>query len=442
MLIGCFFMPAGGNGVINMRKRLEDVLLAAGLLTKEQADRVFYSTDDKAALSQTDDDAPVSSIVHSLISQAVRERASDIHIEPEANHVRVRFRIDGMLREFGSFPKQLHAAIVSRIKIISDLDIAERRLPQDGRFNVQEQGRGIDFRISTIPTILGEKVVMRILDQATVILDTKQLGFSEENLLRFRQLCGQAYGMVLITGPTSAGKTTTLYSVLAELNSADKNIITIEDPVEVLLGGINQVQVNQKAGLTFAKGLRSILRQDPNIIMIGEIRDAETADIAIRAAMTGHLVFSTLHTNDAPSALLRLTDMGIEPFLVASSVLGAVAQRLVRLICPHCKQSYIPEADSWERSFLGLKPAAQVYLYRGEGCSCCGYTGYKGRMAIHEVMPVTAVIREFIMKCSNRDEVAALARAAGVSSMREDGIGKVLQGFTTVDEILRVAYTE
>ena len=274
------------------------------------------------------DDAPVISIVNSLISQAVKEKASDIHVEPQDKVLRVRFRIDGVLREVVTFPRHTHAAIVSRIKIMSDMDIAEKRLPQDGRIKVQEGGRDIDIRVSTLPTIVGEKVVMRILDKKAVILDINGLGFSIDNINRYRKLYSQSYGMILVTGPTGSGKTTTLYSTLTEINSPSKNIITVEDPVEYRLDGINQAQVNQKAGLTFATGLRSILRQDPNIVMVGEIRDAETADIAIRAALTGHLVFSTLHTNDAPGAITRLIDMGIEPFLVASSVLGVVAQRL------------------------------------------------------------------------------------------------------------------
>lgn len=390
---------------------------------------------------QTADDAPVISIVNSLITQAIKERASDIHVEPQERNVRARFRVDGVLREVVNFPKHTHAAIISRIKIMSEMDIAEKRMPQDGRIKVHEQGREIDLRISTLPTILGEKVVMRILDKKTVILDIKGLGFSSDNFTRYRQLFSHSYGMVLVTGPTGSGKTTTLYSTLMEVNSIDTNIITVEDPVEYRLDGINQVQVNHKAGLTFANGLRSILRQDPNIVMVGEIRDAETADIAIRAALTGHLVFSTLHTNDAPGAVTRLIDMGIEPFLVASSVLGVVAQRLVRLVCPDCKQFYTPEPDSRERLFLGLEPAAAVRLFRGAGCSRCGYTGYRGRMSIHEVMPVTAAIRELINKRASSDEVAALARAEGMRTMREDGISKALEGLTTIDEVMRVAYS-
>ncbi|WP_425060704.1 Type II secretion system protein E [Sporomusa carbonis] len=399
--------------------------------------------EDSANISevQTADDAPVISIVNSIISQAIKERASDIHIEPQDKSLRVRFRVDGVLREVVTFPRHTHAAIVSRVKIMSEMDIAEKRLPQDGRIKVQEFGRDIDLRVSTLPTITGEKVVMRILDQKAVILDIKGLGFDADNLTRYRKLYSQSYGMILVTGPTGSGKTTTLYSTLAEISTPHKNVITVEDPVEYRLDGINQVQVNQKAGLTFASGLRSILRQDPNVVMVGEIRDTETADIAIRAALTGHLVFSTLHTNDAPGAITRLIDMGIEPFLVASSVLGIVAQRLVRVICPDCKQQYVPEADSPERQFLGIGPEADIRLYRGAGCSRCSYTGYRGRMAIHEVMSVSSAVREAINQRVSSDVLGSIAAGEGMQTMRQDGIAKALGGQTTVAEVMRVAYS-
>ncbi len=398
--------------------------------------------EDTSALTemQTADDAPIIGIVNSLFSQAVRERASDIHIEPQNTTLRVRFRIDGVLRDISSFTKDIHAAIVSRIKIMADMDIAEKRLPQDGRIKIREAGREIDIRVSTLPTILGEKVVMRILDKKAVILDIKKLGFTAGNQHRYQQLYTQSYGMILVTGPTGSGKTTTLYSTLSALNSAEKNIITVEDPVEYRLDGINQVQVNPKAGLTFASGLRSILRQDPNIVMVGEIRDTETGDIAVRAALTGHLVLSTLHTNDAPGAITRLIDMEVEPFLVASSVLGVVAQRLVRVICPECKIRYVPASDSVERLFLGIAPDHPLTLYRGTGCPSCGYSGYKGRMAIHEVMPVSSRIRDLINKRAASDELAVAAKEEGMLSMQEDGIQKALDGLTTVAEVMRVAY--
>lgn len=388
---------------------------------------------------QTNDDAPAVSIVNSLINQAIKERASDIHIEPLDKTVRVRFRVDGVLREIVTFPRHTHSAIISRIKIMSEMDIAEKRMPQDGRIKVNEAGREIDIRVSTLPVIAGEKVVMRILDKGAVILDINGLGFSPDNMVRYRKLYTQSYGMVLVTGPTGSGKTTTLYSTLTVLNSPGKNMITVEDPVEYRLDGINQVQVNIKAGLTFASGLRSILRQDPNIVMVGEIRDVETAEIAIRAALTGHLVFSTLHTNDAPGAMTRLIDMGVEPFLVSSSVLGILAQRLVRRICPDCKQVYKP--DSVERVFLGVTPGEEVTLYKGAGCARCGQTGYQGRIALHEAMPVTAEIRELINRRASSNELGEVSMRQGMRTMREDGIQKAFDGLTTVEEIMRVAYS-
>lgn len=386
------------------------------------------------------DDAPVVSIVNSIISQAIKERASDIHIEPQEKSLRVRFRVDGVLREVVTFPRHTHAAIISRIKIMSEMDIAEKRLPQDGRIKVHESGRDIDLRVSTLPTITGEKVVLRILDKKSIILDIQGLGFVSGNLTLYRRLYSQAYGMLLITGPTGSGKTTTLYSTLTQISIPSKNVITVEDPVEYRLDGVNQVQVNHKAGLNFANGLRSILRQDPNVVMVGEIRDTETADIAVRAALTGHLVFSTLHTNDAPGAATRLIDMGIEPFLVASSLLGIVAQRLVRVICPECKQQYVPEADSPERQFLGVDSVREIVLYRGTGCSRCSHTGYFGRMAIQEVMTVSPAVREAINQRVSSDVLATIAIGEGMKTMRQDGNAKACNGFTTVSEVMRVAY--
>ena len=391
---------------------------------------------------QIADDAPIISIINSLITQAVKERASDIHIEPQDASVRVRYRIDGALREAISFPKHTHAALTSRVKIMSDMDIAEKRIPQDGRIKIMDQGHEIDLRVSSLPTIRGEKIVMRILDKRAVLLDMSKLGFSPANLEMYKDRCNQSYGMILVTGPTGSGKTTTLYSTLSAINSPEKNVITVEEPVEYRLEGINQVQVNQKAGMTFANGLRSILRQDPDIIMVGEIRDMETADIAVRAALTGHLVFSTLHTNDACGAITRLTDMGVEPFLVVSSVLGVVAQRLVRRICPKCKEAYTPEHDSPERIFVGISPEEPVTFYRGAGCHDCAHTGYRGRMAIHEVIAVTPELRVLINRRASGDELAAVARSQGMTSMRQDGIDKAYQGLTTVAEVMKVAYSD
>ncbi|MDR3588882.1 MAG: ATPase, T2SS/T4P/T4SS family [Negativicutes bacterium] len=417
-------------------------------VTKLQAEDLASSAE-----LQTADDAPIISIVNGLISQAVKDRASDIHIEPLERLVRVRFRVDGVLREIVTFPKATQNAIVSRIKIMSDMDIAEKRMPQDGRIKVQEQGRDIDIRASTLPTVLGEKVVLRILDRAAVVLDISSLGFSGLSLERYKKMYSQSYGMILVTGPTGSGKTTTLYSTLVEINSPEKNIITIEDPVEYMLAGVNQILVNPKAGLTFASGLRSILRQDPNIVMVGEVRDSETADIAIRAALTGHLVLSTLHTNDAIGAISRLIDMGVEPFLVASSVLGVVAQRLVRIICPNCKESYVPLAGSPERLFLEASceecdsvltdeaDRTAMVLFRGKGCVRCGGSGYRGRMAITEVMPLTVDMQEAVSQRASGRELLQIAMDTGMKTMRQDGIMKALQGLTTVEEVMRVAYS-
>lgn len=391
---------------------------------------------------ETADDAPIVNLLNSLMQQAITDRASDIHIEPQEHSTRVRFRIDGMLREIACFPRDFHSSLIARVKIISDLDIAEKRVPQDGRIELEEGGHAIDLRVSTLPTIFGEKVVMRLLDKNAVILDIDKLGFTADNLRKYQQMYSQSYGMVLVTGPTGSGKTTTLYSTLSKVNAPDRNIITLEDPVEYRLNGINQVQINPKAGLTFAGGLRSILRQDPNIILLGEIRDSETADIAVRAALTGHLVFSTLHTNDAPGAVTRLMDMDVEPFLIASSVLGIIAQRLVRVLCPQCRQAYQPSADAVERLFMNIAPDAPLTLYKKIGCSHCSQTGYRGRMSIHEVLPITTAIRQAINNKASSNVIAAIARNEGMKTIREDGIAKALAGLTDLQEVMRVAYSE
>ena len=388
---------------------------------------------------KTAESAPAVRIVNSLITKALQERASDIHIEPIDSHVRVRFRIDGILREMVTFPHAVFPSVVSRIKIMANLDITERRLPQDGRAEIVEQGREVDLRISTMPTISGEKVAIRVLDKGSVVLRVDALGFSAKNQAAFRKLYTQSYGMVIVTGPTGSGKTTTLYSVMNELNTPQKNLITIEDPIEYRLGGINQIQVNQKVGLTFAAGLRSILRQDSNIIMVGEIRDFETAQIAVRAALTGQLVFATLHTNDASGAITRLIDIGVEPYLVSSSLLGVVAQRLVRVICPYCKTSYAPETDSLETSFLEGVCDRNREFFIGNGCMRCSHTGYNGRMAIHEVMSITAPLRDLINQKVSSDELAGMAKRERMTTMRQDGIEKACQGLTTVAEVMRVA---
>jgi type IV pilus assembly protein PilB len=402
-----------------------------------QKDDYAFSTE-----LETSEDAPVINIVNSLISQAIKTGASDIHLEPQETGMRVRFRVDGILRETTSFPKHTQGAIISRVKIISSMDIAEKRVPQDGRIQIQESGRAVDIRVSSLPTIYGEKIVMRILDQKASILAIDSLGFSEQNLRKFRKMYKHTYGMILVTGPTGSGKTTTLYSMLNELNSPTQNIITVEDPVEYRLSGINQVQVSNKAGMTFATGLRSILRQDPNIIMVGEIRDRETAEIAIRAALTGHLVLSTLHTNEAAGAVTRLVDMGIEPFLVASAVIGSVAQRLLRKICPECRQPYVPFPDSPDCLALPQNFEFCTALYQGTGCIHCGNTGYRGRLAVHEVMPMSPEMRELVVKRASTGALTDLAVAEGMQTIQQDAMNKVQEGKTTLKEMLRVTYDD
>lgn len=376
-------------------------------------------------------------LVNLLIAQAVRDRTSDIHIEPEPEKLRIRFRIDGILHEVPSPPKSLEAAIISRIKVMANLDIAESRIPQDGHFKLNVDGKEIDVRVSTLPTINGENVVMRILDTTNVLLGLEKLGFSPDSLEMFRRAISHPYGMILTTGPTGSGKTTTLYSALMELNTIDKHIVTIEDPVEYRLPLIRQVQINPKAGLTFASGLRSILRHDPDIIMVGEIRDLETATIAVQAALTGHLVFSTLHTNDAPSAITRLDNMGVEPFLIAASLVAVMAQRLVRRICPECKESY-PAPESVIKRFGLYKYGKNIILYKGKGCDACKGTGYKGRIGIFEIMLIDDEIREMIVNRRSLVEIRQKAQEKGMKLLFEDGVQKALQGITTLEEVSRV----
>ncbi len=381
--------------------------------------------------------APVVRLVDSIIQHAVRAQASDIHIEPYEKKIRIRFRIDGELQEIMSSSKTTHSAIVTRIKIISRMDIAEKRLPQDGRVEMQIDNKDIDLRISVLPTVYGEKIVLRILDRSSTIMSKTQLGFSEENIEMFDKIIQSPNGIILVTGPTGSGKTTTLYAVLRELNKINRNIITVEDPVEYRLDGINQVQVNVKAGLTFANGLRSILRQDPDIIMIGEIRDTETAEIAVRAAITGHLVLSTMHTNDSASTVSRLIDMGIESYLVSSSVVGVVAQRLVKKICTNCKTGY--QASQSDISLLNLQ--SNELLYKGEGCSVCNRTGYKGRTAIHEVMLMTREIRELVDLHESVDNIRSTAARFGTITLKDSCNELVRKGITTKDEMLKVTYS-
>ncbi|MGI6751745.1 MAG: GspE/PulE family protein [Anaerovoracaceae bacterium] len=381
--------------------------------------------------------APVVRLVNSILQHAIKSNASDIHIEPTSKNLKVRFRIDGLLQEVMSSSMTAHPAIITRIKIMGGMDIAEKRIPQDGRVETQIDGNSVDLRISLLPTVYGEKVVIRILGGSAGALSREMLGLSESNEALFDKISQSPNGIILLSGPTGSGKTTTLYTLLGEINKPDVNIITVEDPVEYKLDGINQVQVNVKAGLTFASGLRSILRQDPDVIMIGEIRDSETAQIAIRASITGHLVLSTIHTNDAASSVVRLVDMGIEPYLVSSSLIGVVAQRLVRKICPRCKTSYRPSHGD----MLLLKMKEPMPLYKGEGCPTCNFTGYKGRMGIHEILVVTREIRDLVNRRATTDQIAQTAIRQGTVTLRESCMNLVIQGITTTEELLKVTYS-
>ncbi|MBE3091312.1 MAG: type II secretion system ATPase GspE [Candidatus Atribacteria bacterium] len=396
---------------------------------------------DSKKLEAISKEAPIIQLVNMLIVQGVKDRASDIHIEPNEKGLLVRFRIDGMLHDIRALPNTIKAAIISRVKILSKMDIAERRLPQDGRFQVQFGTREVDLRVSTIPTVSGEKVVLRLLDKSKGLIKLEQLGFIPEQLEEFKSIISKSYGIILLTGPTGSGKTTTLYASLNEVNSKDRNIITVEDPVEYKLNRINQIQIKPKINLTFANTLRSILRQDPDIIMIGEIRDAETAQIAVQAALTGHLVLSTLHTNDAASAVTRLIDMNVETFLISSSVIGVIAQRLVRVICENCKEEYEPGKDV----IIGLHLKAnsngdgKVKLYRGAGCPLCKNTGYYGRTSIYELIVLDEDIRELIISKASSNIIKDAAIKKGMKTLKDIGLEKVLQGITTIEEVLRVA---
>lgn len=394
---------------------------------------------DISAITESEE-APIIALVNLIILRAVKEKASDIHIEPFGEDtLKVRYRIDGILHDVMSLPRNLQLAVISRIKIMSDLDIAERRLPQDGRIQVSVGGRKINIRVSILPAVTGESAVLRILDPSSILLELDSLGFSPDILPDFLSLIKKPNGIILVTGPTGSGKSTTLYTTLNLLNSPEKKIMTIEDPVEYRLKGISQVQAKPKIGLTFAAGLRSFLRQDPDIMLVGEIRDKETAEIAVQAALTGHIVLSTLHTNDAPSSVIRLVDMGIEPFLISSSVIGVIAQRLVRKICPKCKKEIeiTPDMkkilDEYEIS------SNEITLYKGKGCPYCKDTGYKGRIAIFELMVITENIRELISKNVTTGKLREAAISEGMCQLREDGIKKVCEGLTTIDEVLRVA---
>ena len=409
----------------------------------EEAGRDIYdispeAVEDTEHLRDLASEAPIIRLVNRLIYNAVEQRASDIHFEPFEYEFKARYRIDGVLHDVESPPKRLQAAIISRVKIMAKLDIAERRLPQDGRIKLKIGDREIDFRVSTIPTLFGESLVMRILDRETLILDLEKLGFPEDIYDQYTRLVSQPYGMILVTGPTGSGKTSTLYTTLAKINSPENKIITLEEPVEYQLSGVNQIQVNPKIGLSFANGLRSIVRQDPDIILVGEIRDKETAEIAVQSALTGHLLFSTLHTNDAAGAVTRLLDMGVESFLLSSTLLGVLAQRLVRVICPHCKVPVVPDERLVKTMTKELGEEPDIAFYAGEGCEECRHTGFRGRTAIFEYLPIDRDIRKEITQQSSTERIKDVAVQKGMKTLRQDGWRKVSAGITTISEVLRV----
>jgi general secretion pathway protein E len=396
-------------------------------------------SDDIEKLQDIASEAPVVRLVNLLVTRAVEARASDIHIEPMPGQLRVRYRIDGVLHAAESPPERLGAAVISRIKIMAKLNIAERRLPQDGRISLAVRGRDIDMRVATTPTINGESVVLRILDRNHLALDFASLGFDDHITNAFQRTLNHPYGILLVTGPTGSGKTTTLYAALLGLNTLDRKILTIEDPVEYHLPGINQTQVKPQIGLTFAGALRAFLRHDPDVMMIGEIRDTETAQIAVQSALTGHLILSTLHTNDAASAIMRFLDMGVEDYLLTSTLNGVAAQRLVRTLCPHCREPYEPLPEFVAASGLrNIAPDGVLTLHRARGCSLCAQTGYRGRSAIVEVLPVTDAIRQAVLKSADSGAIKRIATAEGMQSMRTQGLKKALAGITTVEEVLRV----
>jgi general secretion pathway protein E len=414
---------------------IETIIEEAG---KDTNDFSVNGDADVGHLIDMASEAPIIRLVNRLILNAVEMRASDIHFEPFEHEFSVRYRIDGVLHEIETPPKRLQAAILSRVKIMSKLDISERRLPQDGRVKLRIADREIDFRVSTVPTLYGESLVMRILDRENLILDLGKLGFPQELVEEYSNVIRQPYGMFLVTGPTGSGKTSTLYTTLAKIVSSESKIITLEDPVEYQLKGVNQIQVNPKIGLTFAHGLRAIVRQDPDIILVGEIRDHETAEIAVQSALTGHLLFSTLHTNDSAGAITRLLDMGVENFLLGSTLLGVLAQRLVRVICPHCKTVMNPGSKLIEAMNLCPEETDEMRFYEGEGCSECHNTGFKGRIGIFEYLSIDNEIRKEVMANSDADRIKRVAVEKGLVTLRQDGWRKVKEGVTTIREVLRV----
>jgi len=391
-------------------------------------------------LRELSEEAPVIKLANLIIGRGIGDGASDIHIEPYKDYVKVRLRLDGILHEVMRIPKKVQASLVSRFKIMAEMDIATKRTPQDGRIGAYIDGKQFDFRVSTLPSVFGEKIVLRVLDRSSISIGLHKLGLLPETLEKFENVISRTYGIILVTGPTGSGKSTTLYSVLSKLNSGEKNILTIEDPVEYEVEGLTQVQINTRAGLTFASGLRTMLRQDPDIAMVGEIRDSETALIATEAALTGHLVLSTLHTNDAPGALTRMVDMGIEPFLIASSVIGVMAQRLVRVVCPKCKEQYQPPRDAVKRLGIELDGETKVTFFRGRGCDYCRGNGYKGRLGVYELMSINDRIRDLVLQKSSSHVIREAAIECGMKTLKDDAIAKILLGQTTLEECLRVIY--
>ncbi len=421
-------------GAIERQKQMGESVedLASELGMDEDAD-------DLASVKEIAEDAPIVKFVNGIISQAVNDRASDIHVEPQEHDVRVRFRVDGVLHEVVKQSRKIHAGVVSRLKIMADMDIAERRVPQDGRISLRTGGKQIDLRVSSLPTVFGEKIVMRILDKSSVLLKLGDLGFLDYNYGRYEKSFRKPYGMILVTGPTGSGKSTTLYATLNVINQPGVNIVTTEDPVEYRLPGISQVQINNRAKLTFPTALRSILRQDPDVLLVGEMRDSETAKIGMEAALTGHLVLSTLHTNDAPSAPTRLVEMGVDSFLVASAVECVLAQRLARKLCGKCKEAYEPSTDELATAGLAIPESGVLpTLYKAVGCSACAKTGYRGRVAVHEVMVMSEEIERLIVERAGTDEIAKFAQAQGMRTLREDGLAKAVVGQTTLEEVGRV----
>lgn len=425
---------AGGEAMDTVLKDFEDEVA----LDSKRPDEDFSIEE----LKEISAEAPVVKLANMIIAKGIAEKASDIHMEPSRDELKVRYRIDGILVDGLVVPKKAQASLTSRIKIMADMDIAEKRAPQDGRISAIIENKPYDFRVSTLPAVFGEKIVMRVLDKTNISVGLHRLGLLPHTFEMFESMLMRTYGIILVTGPTGSGKSTTLYSCLSKVNSGEKNILTIEDPVEYELGGITQVGVNNKAGMTFAAGLKSMLRQDPDIIMVGEMRDQETAMIAIEAALTGHLVFSTLHTNDAPAAVARLMDMGVEPFLISSATVGVLAQRLLRKVCEKCKQPYEPPRDAIKRLGMNLDEIdkSKVTFYRGRGCDVCKGSGYKGRVGCYELMPVTDKVRELILAHASAYAIREAAIEAGMKSLKEDAMEKILLGMTTLEESLRVIY--